>query len=161
MVPALVEAELAGGARHHEVRGRCVWCDILRQDRASARLVVEAGEFVALSPYAPRFAFETWILPGRHRSSFEECGLEDLQALAGILGDLVRRMNRALDSPAYNLILHTAPLRAPRLSYYHWHLEMIPKLTSVAGFEWGTGVFIHTTTPEDSAARLRESGSDR
>jgi UDPglucose--hexose-1-phosphate uridylyltransferase len=158
MVPTLVEAELAGGARHHDVRGRCVWCDIRHQDRGSGRLIVEADGFAVLAPYAPRFAYETWILPSRHSSSFEESGVEDLQGLARTLGDLVRRMNRALDSPAYNLLLHTAPLRASQLPHYHWHLEVIPKLTTVAGFEWGAGLFIHTTTPEDSAARLRESG---
>jgi len=158
VVPGLVAAELAGAARHHEIRGRCVWCDILHQDRGSARLIVEADGFTVLAPYAPRFAFETWILPNCHRSSFEECGLEELQALARSLGDLVRRMNRALDFPAYNLILHTAPLRAPTLPYYHWHVEVVPRLTTVAGFEWGTGFFINATPPEDSAARLRESG---
>jgi UDPglucose--hexose-1-phosphate uridylyltransferase len=158
MVPPLVEAELAGGARHHASHGRCAWCDILRHDRGSPRLIVEADGLAVLAPYAARFAFETVILPSRHRSSFEDCGLEDLEALARTLGDLLRRLDRALDAPDYNLILHTAPARAPRLPHYHWHIEVIPKLTKVAGFEWGTGVFINATTPEDGAARLRQSG---
>ncbi|PYM17474.1 MAG: hypothetical protein DMD81_08830, partial [Candidatus Rokuibacteriota bacterium] len=61
-----------------------------------------------------------------------------------------------LGDPPYNFMLHTAPLREPALAHFHWHLEIIPKLTRVAGFEWGSGFFINSVRPEDAAAALRE-----
>ena len=110
---------------------------------------------MALAPFAPRLPFETWILPARHRASFEDAGVEELRGLAGVLGEFLRRMNRVLRDPPYNFMLHTAPLREPPGDSFHWHLEVIPKLTRVAGFEWGSGFFINPVPPEDAAEALR------
>jgi len=158
IIPVMVEEELAGAARYYERKERCVWCDVLRHERRGRRrLVAEADGFVAVAPFAPRFPFETWILPARHRSAFEESGVEELRGLATLLGDFLRRMSRVLRDPPYNFMLHTAPLRDSALEHFHWHLEVIPKLTRVAGFEWGSGFFINPVPPEDAAAALRES----
>ena len=97
-------------------------------------------------------------MPTRHRSAFEETGVDDLRGLAELLGLFLRRMDRVLQRPPYNFMLHTAPLRDGPLDHFHWHLEIIPKLTNVAGYEWGSGFFINPTPPEDAAAALRESG---
>jgi UDPglucose--hexose-1-phosphate uridylyltransferase len=157
IIPIMVTEELEGAARYYDLKQRCVWCDMVRQDRGGRRMVAEENGFVVLAPFAPRFPFETWVLPSRHRSAFEESGFEDLQALARTLGDFLRRMNRVLNTPPYNFMLHTAPLHDSRLPHFHWHLEIIPKLTKVAGFEWGSGFFINPMAPEDSATHLRES----
>ena len=140
------------------MKERCVWCDIVRQERRSRkkRVIAEANGFVALAPFAPRFPFETWILPTRHRSAFEEAAVDELRGLAEVLGDFLRRMDRVLHSPPFNFMLHTAPLREGALEHFHWHLEIIPKLTNVAGYEWGSGFFINPVPPEDAAAALRE-----
>ncbi len=158
IIPIMVREELTGAADYYRRKERCVWCDIVRQERrAQRRLIAERGGFVALAPFAPRFPCETWIVPARHGAAFEESGIEELRGLAELLGDFLRRMNRVLGEPAYNFMLHTAPLDEPDLAYFHWHLEIIPKLTKVAGFEWGSGFFINPVPPEAAAASLREA----
>jgi UDPglucose--hexose-1-phosphate uridylyltransferase len=159
IIPVMVAEELAGAARYWELKERCVWCDVLRQEaRGGRRVVLEVDGFVALAPFAPRFPFETWVLPARHRAAFEESDPAELRALATLLGEFFRRMGRVLGDPPFNFMLHTAPLRAPELPSFHWHLEIIPKLTRVAGFEWGSGFFINPVPPEDAAEALRAGG---
>jgi UDPglucose--hexose-1-phosphate uridylyltransferase len=157
ITPIMVIEELAGAAQYYEIKERCVWCDVIREERRSRRRVIlDADGFIALAPFAPRFPFETWILPTRHSSAYEESGVEVLRALAGALGSFLRRMNRVLHDPPFNFVLHTGPLHAPSLEHFHWHLEVIPKLTRIAGFEWGSGFFINPVAPEDAATALRE-----
>ncbi|HET7340782.1 MAG TPA: galactose-1-phosphate uridylyltransferase [Methylomirabilota bacterium] len=159
IIPIMVSEELNGSAQYYGMKERCVWCDIVRQERRSRRRVIaEASGFVALAPFAPRFPFETWILPTRHRSAFEETAVDELRALAEVLGEFLRRMDRVLNGPPFNFMLHTAPLRDGALEHFHWHLEIIPKLTNVAGYEWGSGFFINPVPPEDAAAALRGEG---
>jgi len=156
IIPIMVSEELKGSHEYWQRKERCVWCDVVRQERRDRRRVIlETPGFVALAPFAPRFPFETWILPVRHRSAFEESGVEDLRELAEMIGRFVRGMNHALNSPPYNFMLHTAPLRDGALDHFHWHLEVIPKLTRVAGYEWGSGFFINPLPPEDAAEALR------
>jgi UDPglucose--hexose-1-phosphate uridylyltransferase len=156
IVPMMVEEELAGALQHFRIKQRCIWCDIVRQERHDGgRVVLEEQGFMAVAPFAPRFPFETWIMPVGHRSSYEGTPGAELLPLATLLGEILRRMGRTLGDPPYNLILHSAPLRAGALDHFHWHLEIIPKLTSVAGFEWGTGFFINPTPPEEAARYLR------
>jgi UDPglucose--hexose-1-phosphate uridylyltransferase len=156
IVPIMVEEELEGAERHFRLKKRCIWCDIIRQERrAEGRIILELDGFVALAPFAPRFPFETWILPASHRSSFEDTDPAELLALARLLGEILRRMGKVLGDPPYNFMLHSAPLRTSGLDHFHWHLEIIPKLTRVAGFEWGTGFFINPTPPEEAVRYLR------
>jgi UDPglucose--hexose-1-phosphate uridylyltransferase len=157
IIPIMVTEELTGSVEYYNRRERCVWCDIVRQERRDRRrLIQDRDGFVAVAPFAPRFPFETWILPDRHRSAFEESGVDDLRCLAGVLQDFLRRMNRVLNDPPFNFMLHTAPLHESALDHFHWHLEVIPKLTQVAGFEWGSGFFINPVPPEEAATALRE-----
>jgi UDPglucose--hexose-1-phosphate uridylyltransferase len=159
IIPIMVLEELKGAAEYYAMKERCVWCDVVRQERRTRhRLIAEANGFVALAPFAPRFPFETWILPTRHRSAFEDAGVEELRGLAEVLGGFLRRLDRVLQRPPFNFMLHTAPLREGALEHFHWHLEIIPKLTNVAGYEWGSGFFINPVPPEDAAAALQEGG---
>jgi UDPglucose--hexose-1-phosphate uridylyltransferase len=159
IIPIMVSEELKGSAEYYEMKERCVWCDILHQERRSRRRVImESDGFVVMAPFAPRFPFETWILPTHHRSAFEEAGVEELRGLAEVLGEFLRRLDRVLQRPPFNFMLHTAPLREGSLDHFHWHLEIIPKLSNVAGYEWGTGFFINPVPPEDAATALREDG---
>jgi UDPglucose--hexose-1-phosphate uridylyltransferase len=162
IVPLMVEEELSGAFQHFRMKQRCIWCDILRQERHDGgRVVLEEEGFIALAPFAPRFPFETWVLPVAHESRYEETSMGDLLPLASLLGELLRRMSRTLGDPPYNLILHSAPLRAHALEHFHWHMEIIPILTRVAGFEWGSGFFINPTPPEEAARYLREDSAGR
>ena len=159
VIPKRVKEEVDGAKLYFDFKERCVYCDIIRQEEASGvRLVIETERFVALEPYAPRFPFETWILPRRHESHFEDADAANLQNLAWVLKSTLRKMDQALEHPPYNFILHSAPAQEASLAYYHWHFEIIPKLTKVAGFEWGTGFYINPTPPEESAKFLREAG---
>ena len=155
IIPIMLTEELTCSAQYWNMKERCVWCDILRQERrAGKRVILESSGFTVLAPFAPRFPFETWILPRRHRSAFEESDIDELRDLAAALSEFLRRLNRLLKDPPYNFMLHTAPLREPSLDHFHWHLEVIPKLTRVAGFEWGSGFFINPLPPEDAAEAL-------
>ncbi len=156
IVPSMVAEELEGAERHYRLKKRCIWCDVIRQERRSGgRIILERDGVLALAPFAPRFPFETWILPSAHRSGFEETDVRELGPLAGLLREILRRMGRVLGDPPFNFMLHSAPLRAGVLDHFHWHLEIIPKLSRVAGFEWGTGFFINPVPPEEAARYLR------
>ena len=158
VIPPELEAELTGARDHFGRKERCVFCDVLAQEVASReRIVLESEGAVAFAPWASRSPFETWILPRAHRSSFEACTRKDLEAVAGTLSVLLRKMDLALERPAFNLFLHTMPLREPRNDWYHWHLELKPTLTQQAGFEWASGCFINPTPPEEAAAFLRQT----
>ncbi len=157
IVPTNVGEELDACRAHYREKERCLYCDILRQELTDgSRIVAENPEFVTVTPYAPRFPFEMWILPKRHAAYFEESQRAQFEFLAPILSETLRRMDRVLAKPAYNYILHTSPLHEASGPYYHWHVEIIPKLTQVAGFEWGTGFYINPVSPEEAAKALRE-----
>ena len=102
-----------------------------------------------------QFAFETWLLPKRHAARFENALRHEYESLARLLKAVLQRMDRALELPAYNLIVHTSPFSEDTAEVYHWHLELMPKLTRIAGFEWGTGFYINPTSPEEAARVLR------
>jgi UDPglucose--hexose-1-phosphate uridylyltransferase len=157
IVPREVRDEVDGALMHFEAKERCVFCDIVRQERQETRrLIAENADMVAIAPYAPRFPFETWLLPKRHQSLFEDAPRHEIASLARLLGDVLRRMNRALRFPPYNLFIHSAPLAEPAGEYYHWHVEIIPTLTKVAGFERATGFYLNPTAPEEAAQVLRD-----
>jgi len=157
IVPTSVLDEMEGCRVHYEQKERCIYCDILRQDAAEGiRIVADNPEFACITPYAPRFPFEMWILPKRHAGYFEESQRGQFEYFAMILSEALRRLDKTLARPPYNFVLHSSPLHEKSGDYYHWHLEIIPKLTQVAGFEWGTGFYINPVSPEEAAKALRE-----
>jgi UDPglucose--hexose-1-phosphate uridylyltransferase len=156
IVPEFLRQELSGARRHFEVKERCVFCDVVHEDLLDGRRIIqENADIVALAPYAPRFAFETWLLPRRHDARFEEAPRHEYESLARLLKSVLQRMDRALETPSYNLIVHTSPFSEDTGDFYHWHVEIMPKLTRVAGFEWGTGFYLNPTSPEEAAQVLR------
>ncbi len=158
IVPLNVAEELSGAREYFRIKERCVFCDLIRQENEDrVRLVAENEEFVTVCPFAPRFPFETWVLPKVHGEAFEQMTRHAYRNLARALRDILGRLNKVLDSPPYNFLFHSLPIREPEDGYYHWHLEIMPKLTKVAGFEWGTGFYINPTPPEDAARFLRDA----
>jgi len=159
VIPKRVKEEVDGAKQFYDLKERCIYCDIIRQETvAGVRLVMQSERFTVIQPYAPRFPFETWILPKKHDSHFEESDPSLLQDMAWVLRSTMRKIDKALERPAYNFMLHSAPVQEGPLPYYHWHVEIIPKLTRTAGFEWGTGFYINPTPPEESARFLRDAG---
>jgi UDPglucose--hexose-1-phosphate uridylyltransferase len=156
VAPKHVLEELAGAARHHQETGRCIYCDMIEEEEQDGERVVERTEqFTALAAFAPRKPYETWIIPRRHSARFELAKDDEINGLAILLKDLLTRMNVLLDNPPFNLVLHTAPLGDGHTESYHWHLELLPEFTWIAGFEWGAGIYISHVSPETTAARLR------
>jgi UDPglucose--hexose-1-phosphate uridylyltransferase len=158
IIPKRVQEELLGAKKHFDFKERCIYCDILHQEvQMGKRLVVRTDDYASMEPFAPRFPFETWLLPVKHYSHFEAMELREYYGLAAVLKETLLRINRTLESPHYNFILHTSPVQEAPLLEYHWHIEIIPKLTKVAGFEWGSGFYINPTPPEMAAQHLREA----
>jgi UDPglucose--hexose-1-phosphate uridylyltransferase len=158
IVPKGVREEITSAKRYHHDYGRCLYCRMIDQEIGDrARLVTEDERFVILCPFASRFPYETWILPKQHASSFESESNEGYVHLAHSLQETLIRLDRRLGNPSFNYIIHSNPLNEMENGYYHWHLEILPKLIQVAGFEWGSGSYINPVPPEDAARMLREA----
>lgn len=158
-VPLQLQLELDGALRYQARHGNCPFCEEIEAATGSGRLIMANQGAVALAPYASRFPFETWILPRSHESHFEATSGPVLQAAADILGRTVRLIEREMVTPPYNVILHTAPIQEGPLSYYHWHIEILPRASGIGGFEFGTGCYINAISPEEASARLRNLSS--
>ena len=150
-----VDEEHAAGVRHFEAQGRCLFCDVMGAERTErSRLVSSNQHFAALAPYASKTPFEVWILPHMHSATFANLPSNTLPQLADLLQSVVSAMNTALNDPPYNMILHALPVQS---ASYHWHIEILPRLTTQAGFDWGSGFYINPTPPEDAARFLKEA----
>ena len=159
IVPKRVREELFGSQNYFEYKERCLFCDIIRQEiEREIRMIEETDCFITISPFAPRFPFETWIMPKIHKAAFENISDDEISSLAVILQNTLKRMDKILNYPAYNFVIHSAPFHDNQSESYHYHIEIMPKLTKVAGFEWGTGFYINPMPPELAAKYLREEG---
>ncbi len=156
VVPPETERMLDGARQYYEMHDRNVFDDILHQELDDGRrLVHDAGAFVLLAPYASRVPFELWIVPRFHATRYEAANRDQLEGLADILALALDRLDRGLGDPAYNLVIQSAPYGLDDVPWYRWHIQIMPNLTRVAGFELGTGFFINSTAPEEAADFLR------
>jgi len=167
LTPPVAATELRVCQEFYESKERCIFCDLIEFELSlGTRVVKEFANFVTLTPYASCFPFEMRLYPKRHSYDFVLLNDDELAELAQAMKDMLCRVKGVLRNPPYNFILHTAPPRQPRLGKpeywdsveydYHWHIELVPRLTQIAGFEWGTGFYINPTSPEDAATFLRE-----
>jgi UDPglucose--hexose-1-phosphate uridylyltransferase len=164
VTPKRVKEELTIAHNYYDLHERCLFCDIIKQElEAKERIVLDVDGFIAKVPFASHFPFEMCILPKEHACDFYDLDSETLAGLAKILKRSLLKLKVGLNDPPYNLILHAAPFRRKKPGYwmtikddYHWHIEIIPRLTRVAGFEWGTGFYICPIAPEEAAQYLRE-----
>ena len=155
-VPPTILEELQGAREFYERTGGCLFEHILKQElEERSRIVFESPRLLAYCPYASRFSYETWIVPRRPGSHFEQVDNETLRDLALILKAVLRSLELNVNDPPFNFVLHSAPFRMDTLPYYRWHIEILPRLSRVAGFEWGSGCFINQVLPEEAAQRLR------
>ncbi len=150
-----VDEECAAASRHFGAHGRCLFCDVIGAECTErSRLISSNPHFVALAPYASKTPFEVWLLPRAHSASFATLPSNTLPLLADLLQSVLSAMNTALNFPPYNMILHALPVQSES---YHWHIEILPRLTAQAGFDWGSGFYINPTPPEDAARFLKEA----
>jgi len=158
MVPIRVQQEMDGALGYFRYKERCVYCDMVREEQRFGKRVVDENErFIAIEPYASRSPFETWIIPKEHAGHFEKIDETGVAALAAMMKSVLGKMKRLLKDPSYNFIIHSTPMHEAETAHYHWHLEIMPKLTHVAGFEWGSGFYINPTPPESAAEMLRNA----
>jgi UDPglucose--hexose-1-phosphate uridylyltransferase len=157
-VPDVVEQELAASGSYFAEHGRPLLVDLIDSELAGGeRIVSQTTNFVAFCPFASRFGYEVWVAPRRHQPRFEAAEPGELGEISRLVRDTIGRIECAVGNVAYNYFLHTRPFDMPAYDHYHWHIEIIPRLTKVAGFEWSTGCFINPYPPESAAAHLRSS----
>jgi len=157
VVPSNIRTKLQQAARYYDDHGRCVYCDFVQEELNSGkRIVLETEKFVVLHPFASRFPFETWIVPKEHQASFGSISVEDSKHFGRVLKETLFRIYSKLNDPDYNYVIHTAPVKDEGEDYYHWHLQIIPRLTTTAGFEMGSGIYINVSFPEETAQFLRD-----
>ncbi len=161
VVPKRVQEELEAAEYNFGKTGACIYCAMIVQEMAAGeRIVYENDAFVVIETYAARSPFETWILPKVHQADFGLLQPDEVPALAGALHQALFRLHACLKNPPYNFIIHTLPYKEGSKHAYHWHIEIIPQLTRVAGFEWGSGFYINPVVPEEAARYLREVSID-
>jgi UDPglucose--hexose-1-phosphate uridylyltransferase len=143
--------------QYYDDTGRSLYSDIASHElEAAKRVVTDTQKFVVFHPFASHSPFETWIVPRTYQASFCNVSPEDVSSLADILRITLLKLYRGLNNPDYNFIIDTAPIGDENKDYYLWHIRIIPRLTEVAGFEIGTGIYINTALPEETAQFMRE-----
>jgi UDPglucose--hexose-1-phosphate uridylyltransferase len=158
IVPLHIRHRLEAATRYFDDHGHCVFCRMIEMEKKEKeRVVLENERFIVIEPFAARVPFETWIISKEHRATFGETSGIELKEFGKTLNLVIGKLRRSLQNPAYNLVIRTAPSGEEGEEYYHWHVQVIPRLTTSAGFELGTGVFINTTFPEMTADFLRKA----
>lgn len=168
VVPQTIRDELLTAYEYFQETEHCLFCDTIQQEKEKKlRIVSENDAFICFAPFSSRVPFELHILPVSHYANYEHTDEEELFSLAQILKSTITTLKKVLKDPPYNLLIHTAPHCAvakidPKVACncYHWHIEILPVLTRIAGFELGTGMFINPTPPEIAAKYLRESNEN-
>ncbi len=169
IIPRTIVGELQQAQAHYRLKRRCLFCDVLNTEmERQQRIVLVSEHFVVFAPYASRFPFELMILPRHHGHAMSSATPQEMADLAACLHDVGHRIKQVLEDPPFNLVFHTAPnteaFDTPTQYWqtlredYHWHVEILPRLTRVAGFETGTDFYINHTAPEEAARYLRELG---
>ena len=163
IIPKKIEEELEGSNKYFSSQEKCIFCDYINQEKQNKnRIIIEIDKYIAFSPFASRFPFETWILPKYHNAYYEDISDDEILSVSFLIKEILDRVKTRLNNPPYNLVIHTAPPKHFTIKKwlnldkeYHWHIEIIPRLTKIAGFELGTGFYINPTSPEDAAKILR------
>ncbi len=155
-VPEVVQRELDSSREYFQEHGRSLLLELVASELDSGqRIVAQTENFLAFCPYASRFGYEVWVAPKRHQPRFKDMEAGELGEVSRLMREIIGRIECAIGSVAYNYFLHTRPFDMPAYDHYHWHIEIIPRLTKVAGFEWSTGCFINPYPPEAAAEHLR------
>jgi len=157
-IPPIIEQELSASEAYFQQHQRSFWSDLIERELEDGSRIVHADEeLVAFCPFASRMPFEVTILPRIGQGDFGQANSTRLEQLALLLRSILTRVEKALNFPAYNYLIHTLPFDTFSTDHYHWHVEVLPRVTVRAGFEWGTGLYVNPVSPEGAARILRES----
>ncbi|MBI2815405.1 MAG: galactose-1-phosphate uridylyltransferase [Acidobacteria bacterium] len=152
-----IRRRMEDAMRFYDDEGQCLFCKVLAEELADAvRVVHETEHFVAFIPYASLSPFSMWIFPRRHMASFGQIHAEEISDLSRILRTVLAKLYYGLGDPDFNYVLRSAPSETRYSRYYHWYVSLIPRLTKIAGFELGSGMYINITLPEENAEFLRK-----
>ncbi|MCU0641019.1 MAG: galactose-1-phosphate uridylyltransferase [Candidatus Margulisbacteria bacterium] len=158
ITPLHIRNRIESAMHYFDDSGTCVYCDMIaKEQKVGARIVSESNNFIVFEPFASRSPFETWVVPKKHASSFETITPENAKELAFVMRGVLRKIYCSLSNPDYNLVLRSAPVHEKNVEYYHWHIMILPRVSAVAGFELGSGIYINTVIPEEAAKFLREN----
>lgn len=156
VVPPVIQDEVEGAKKYYKENKSCVYCDMVKNEiKDGSRIIYENDEFISFMPYASRSPFETWVMPKFHNDSYYKLTDRQLKSLSEVWKKVLYKIYIGLDNPPYNYFIHTSPVQEKTDKFYHWHMELIPKMTIMAGFELGTGMYINIAVPEQSAEYLR------
>jgi len=158
VVANTVNREMDGAERYFGINGICVFCDIIKHERhEKARIIFENEYFLAFAPYASRYPFETWVIPKKHQSQFEMSSRNEIDEFADATTEVLQRLEKVLPGLSLNMYIRTLPTTMDDCDYYHWYLEIAPRLTTFGGFEMGSGVIINIVPPEKAAEYLKSN----
>lgn len=153
-----VNRELEGADRYYGINGACVYCDIVtHESREKVRVLYENEHFIAFNFYAPRFPFETWIMPKKHESQFEETSKASMTDFADAMTKVCGMIDKTLENPPLNFFIHTLPTIHDNSDSYHWHIEIAPRVSRYGGFELSSDIIINTMPPEEATGYLKEN----
>jgi len=164
IMPPLIEKEIKGSREFYKENKECVFCWLIKQEKSKkVRVVGENSHFLAFTFWAARFPFEIWIIPKKHQPYFEDINRSERLALADIFLTTLAKLNQSLNNPPYNYFIHSMPPRMEGYghikNYYHWHLELIPRVSTFGGYELGSGMIIDVVAPEKAAIFLNKRTS--
>ncbi|MFA5113320.1 MAG: galactose-1-phosphate uridylyltransferase [Candidatus Margulisiibacteriota bacterium] len=160
ITPLNIRNRIESAMHYFDDNGTCVYCDMIaKEKKIKERVVSETDNYIVFEPFAARAPFETWVLPKKHCSSFESISAESAKELAFVMRSTLGKIYRSLSNPDYNFVFRSAPVHEKNVEYYHWHIMILPRVSAVAGFELGSGIYINTVIPEEAAKFLRETAS--
>lgn len=159
IIPNLIEDEMIGSKKYFQDQKKCVFCTMLSEEkRQDVRVVAENEDFLGFTFFAARFPFEMWILPKNHQQSYEEISAGERENFAKITYQMITMLNKTLRFPPFNWWIHTGPTKKDHVGdYYHWHMEIAPRVSKFGGYEMGSGIVIDVVSPE-LAARFLNKG---
>jgi UDPglucose--hexose-1-phosphate uridylyltransferase len=158
VVPRWLRLKHLTAMEYFDRTGQCLYCVLTSRELADGRRVLAENEhYVAILPFASHVPFETWIVPRARQASFQSVSPDRLDSLAQILQHVLLRLYTGLDNPAFNLTIDDVARGDEDKEYFLWHISIIPRLTTPAGFELGSGMAINTVMPEDAVRFLKQT----
>lgn len=156
VVPNQITKEMHGAEAYNQLHGGCVFCEMIKHEQQeNVRILAEDENFIMFTFFAARFPFEIWLLPKAHRAAFENATSGEIHSLAETLQKGFKMLDATLKDPDINFFIHSLPTTSDESDYYHWHLEIAPRLSLYAGYELGSGMIIDVVSPEKAAEFLR------
>lgn len=157
IVPRHMRIKYDVAISYYDDNSHCLYADLRDSElEAGTRLITATAKFVVFHPFASHRPFETWIMPLANQASFSQIGDEDMHYLAKVLRITLLKLHRGLENPDFNLVIENSPVGEEHADFYLWHIKIIPRLTETAGFEIGSGIFINTALPEETARFMRD-----